>query len=931
MRHTILLLMVAGLMATGSLKAQHHFKATSLSEALITLDHSTERYDISFVYDELEDFTVTTDISKSSSVPDAVRQVCGFYPVKVSVKGRNIFVECIQKDRTKLTGRLMDDHNQPVAYANILLYHLSDSTVIGGGVSNEAGDFVIPCSAREAYVRVSCIGYKTMERTLPIGNVGTLRLQTANIYLGPVSVSGHAPVIRSEADRLSYIVSRDAFARELTAMELLNRIPMVSVTGGNASILGKGPAHFMLNGRMVEQDGETIRQKLWSMRAEDIERIEVISVPSGEYQTEAGGYINIVLNTAQSQGWRADLSGQYVKNDKWSSRYTVDAYSDRFNASLSYASPKVDFSLDLQSSYQTNSVETESDYKDIRLGKNCFDKHSDMRIARRYNNSGINTLLRWRPSDRLELGAMLSRQLPGFTMISEDESVWSEANKQLYYHDKLSKGEHYSNYPKRNPTLTQGLTAYADWKIDKRGKRLNLTYNYFKRKSEDETSSWVTDISKIDSSKMTGLFTTAKTKYKLHDVKLNLTMPFKSFCMDAGLAYTDISSPSDITNGPNDFTVVNTANYDYRERTAAGYLTLQSDFFDKRLSAKAGLRFERTWLEGETKTLGVYSPDDIIRSEENNRTYNELLPTLHLAWRLGHHRQLSLAYGVGINRPNLNDMNPLQFYFNKNNYMQGNPALFHGKTKSLELSYTDGRGLNATAYYHQVENQVEWITEFYNNSSDNTVLPYQMTYPINCVNYEKTGLNLRYQYQFSPQFSAMAEGEAYYYDADAFYMTDSRIINGQKYISIPTYLEVSHVIDTRYNTIVVRDNYGWGGRFALSADLFLNRKHTWMVSGRYDHWLKDYQGMTRYDGYGYFSFAVRCSLLRDRLKLSLTATDPFSQYVVNGYRTYTSEGGFTPFKSKLFDETFRTNHHITSLSLTATYSLFNRTKIHYTK
>jgi hypothetical protein len=89
--------------------------------------------------------------------------------------------------------------------------------------------------------------------------------------------------------------------------------------------------------------------------------------------------------------------------------------------------------------------------------------------------------------------------------------------------------------------------------------------------------------------------------------------------------------------------------------------------------------------------------------------------------------------------------------------------------------------------------------------------------------------------------------------------------------------------------------------------------------------------MTRYDGYGYFSFTVRCSLLRDRLKLSLTATDPFSQYVVNGYRTYTSEGGFTPFTSKLFDETFRTNHHITSLSLTATYSLFNRTKIHYTK
>lgn len=104
-----------------------------------------------------------------------------------------------------------------------------------------------------------------------------------------------------------------------------------------------------------------------------------------------------------------------------------------------------------------------------------------------------------------------------------------------------------------------------------------------------------------------------------------------------------------------------------------------------------------------------------------------------------------------------------------------------------------------------------------------------------------------------------------------------------------------------------------------------------MVSGRYDHWFKDYQGITCYDGYGYFSFAVRCSLLHDRLKLSLTATDPFSQYIVEGSRTYTSAGGVYPSGTKLIDEHFHTSHHLTNVSLTATYSLFNHTKIHYTK
>ena len=53
--------------------AQHVFQGTSLSKALIELDKSTKHYDISFVYDELEDFTVTKTVKRGASLPDAVR------------------------------------------------------------------------------------------------------------------------------------------------------------------------------------------------------------------------------------------------------------------------------------------------------------------------------------------------------------------------------------------------------------------------------------------------------------------------------------------------------------------------------------------------------------------------------------------------------------------------------------------------------------------------------------------------------------------------------------------------------------------------------------------------------------------------------------------------------------------------------------------
>ena len=174
MRRALCLILLAA--AVLSMRAQHTFRGTSLSEALIALDNSDRHYDITFVYDELEDFTVTKTIQRGRSLPDAVREVCGFYPVRVTVLGKEIFVECIQKERTKLVGRLVDSEQHPVAYANIILFSTADSTMVGGGVSNEAGDFVIPTRQERVRARISCVGFKTLERMLTVGQVGTIDL-----------------------------------------------------------------------------------------------------------------------------------------------------------------------------------------------------------------------------------------------------------------------------------------------------------------------------------------------------------------------------------------------------------------------------------------------------------------------------------------------------------------------------------------------------------------------------------------------------------------------------------------------------------------------------------------------------------------------------------------------------------------------------------
>ena len=191
------IMLLAGLMSLSlqTIYAQRitrSFRNTSMSEALTILAKSTKDYRINFMYDELEDFTVTTSIVKRTA-PDAIRQIMGFYPMKMTIDGENIFVECTQKTPSKMIGRIIDNKKRPVDFANVALLNVRDSSLINGGVTNENGQFVIPCGARKAIVRVSCVGYHTAVDTYHTGKIGSITLKEATMNLQKVIVKAVRP------------------------------------------------------------------------------------------------------------------------------------------------------------------------------------------------------------------------------------------------------------------------------------------------------------------------------------------------------------------------------------------------------------------------------------------------------------------------------------------------------------------------------------------------------------------------------------------------------------------------------------------------------------------------------------------------------------------------------------------------------------------
>ena len=99
-----------------------------------------------------------------------------------------------------LTGKLIDEKNQPLPYANIVLLSLPDSAFVAGCVSAEDGTFRLNAACGNRLIRVSSIGYATLYKECTGQDLGTLQLQPDAQMLGEVVVKADLPKVRLKGD-----------------------------------------------------------------------------------------------------------------------------------------------------------------------------------------------------------------------------------------------------------------------------------------------------------------------------------------------------------------------------------------------------------------------------------------------------------------------------------------------------------------------------------------------------------------------------------------------------------------------------------------------------------------------------------------------------------------------------------------------------------
>lgn len=334
----IIFLLCTFALAMSAQHIQRNYHNRSMSDVLIDLDKASKRYKISFIYNELEDFTVTQNV-KTANIPDAIRKIIGFYPMQMTVGDSLITVECIRKSERKLIGRLIDNHNLPVEFANIQLLNPKDSSFLCGGVSNANGDFVIPCQQKQALMKVSFVGYKTICKLVPIARIGNVKMQANSYLLKGVTVE--AAKVVEKVDRQIIFPTKEQVKTASNGYDLLDNLslPTIIVNRAERKVLSLkgGDVQIRIN------DVKASMQDVLALQPDEVTKVEFINVPGLKY---GDSNLDAVINYQVRRRYAGYVGGVSTMQGTKAGFNNSDGY-------FKYNLKKSEFSINYSFSYRS--------------------------------------------------------------------------------------------------------------------------------------------------------------------------------------------------------------------------------------------------------------------------------------------------------------------------------------------------------------------------------------------------------------------------------------------------------------------------------------------------------------------------------------------------------------------------------------------------
>lgn len=647
-RHLIIIVACLLAMPLHAQRVTKSFYNVSLSEALLQLSRQTSEYTIYFLYNDLEDFRVTTTISHKP-LPDAIQQTIGFYPVSMTIdasdpKEKKIFVECSQKTTRRYKGRVVDDKGQPIEFANVALLSPKDSSMINGGVTNESGYFVIPCESEKVIAKVSFVGYQTFERPYSSPSMGVIRLVTDHIALRGVTVKTQRPQYKMAKGGMTIDVENTVLSKMGNGFDVLSQLPRVSVDGQKVSVFAKGTPLVYINNKKV-----TSATELSELKSEDIKNIDVITSPGAQYDATVQSVIRIRTRRPVGEGFSATNIANAAYNTMWGGQEYLQ---------LKYRTGGLELSSGTGLFSQVSKEDDKVDYT-LRPAGDIIHiaQHANVNSRENVLSQTVRASYDFNADNSVGGSYRYYKTLSNYAVLEGSQQV---ARNGLDL-GNIIQDQHMTRYVgPRQEANAYYIGKLGDWHIDFNGSYVHMKYTEGLNATETSETLESRDVRN-----------NGGQKSDMWAGKLVITHPMGKGEWSFGSEYTHTKSEGFYTNEQN---YVPSSQTLLKETNVAAFADFAMPFGHYSLSA--GLRYEH--VKTDYFSFGEWE-------KEPSRRYGNFFPNVSLSWNKGMWAWQA-SYAMKTQRPSYRNLRNYMQYDSRYLYEGGNPYLRPEYYHNIELS-----------------------------------------------------------------------------------------------------------------------------------------------------------------------------------------------------------------------------------------------------
>lgn len=611
--------------------------------------------------------------------------------------------------------------------------------------------------------------------------------------LDGVEIVHQKRLVKMDVDKMTYKVSEDEDAKSYTVLDMLRKVPMVTVDGqDNISVNGSSSFKVYVDGLPNLMFSSNPSMVFKSMPASAVKSIEVVTNPGAKYDAEgAAGVLNIVMNKQNPQ------AAQSMNGYNGSIRATAGNRQLGGSLFLSGQQGKLSYSTNVMTSYnKPGNTTTEMEQMQDNGTSQILTSENDVKTP---FTMGSLTL-----GYQLDEMSVLNATASVNTMSMKSTGTSQTTMGGAPYGTGFSYGS--ATDMKNSRTSFSGSVDYQRFFNKEHTQSLAFTYqlNYSPATTE-MTNSFAVNSTLID---LTSRYSENKDKTTNHIFQLDYTMPVGKHTLALGSKLQLHDATSDAKYYLKDVYDPSTSSeYEYKNTILAGYGEYTARW--TKLSAKIGTRYEYTWQNVEYH-LG--------NGQDFSTGYGSFIPTASLQYNLSMGSNLGLTYNMRISRPGISYLNP---YVDKTNPIAltyGNPDLDVEKAHNISVVYnmfTNKLMLNLNAHYNFTDNGISQYSFYDSNNLLNT------TYG-NVIKSHQAGISAYVNYLLTKNTRIFMNGAANYLDVSSNELGQSNNgwtanIMGGLQQTLPWDLKLSAfaIASTKSYTL-----QGWSGGFnMLTASL----------------------------------------------------------------------------------------------------------------